>query len=216
MIVADLLYNIAMFLGEMAKYEGAEIVFNKAIEYYQKASQRLNVAKVYAAIARMHNTEVSHPHLYKKKRCIEYQMDMWMTAMTFLRQEQKMLKLKKCFFKPLIFTKKRKVQMLLKLVPSLTGWECYIQILVNLLRPDKPLKERIRFVKQLMEYFNHILSLQNQIKIKFCFFLFMKLKADHLMTAEVLYSLGCVHLSERRLHVRTTMPNCYLLKNMCY
>lgn len=31
----------------------------------------------------------------------------------------------------------------------------------------------------------------------------MELKADHLMTAEVLYSLGCVHLSEHRLHVRT-------------
>jgi tetratricopeptide (TPR) repeat protein len=58
MIVADLLYNIANFLAEMAKYEGAELIFNKAIEYYQKASQRLNVAKVYTAIARMHNTEV--------------------------------------------------------------------------------------------------------------------------------------------------------------
>jgi hypothetical protein len=67
MIVADLLYNIATFLGEMAKYEGAQIVFNKAIEYYQKASQRLNVAKVYAAIARMHNTEASTLIFVRKK-----------------------------------------------------------------------------------------------------------------------------------------------------
>jgi tetratricopeptide (TPR) repeat protein len=68
MIVGDLMFELGQCLLEMAKYNGAEEVYYKAIEYFQKASQRLNVAKVYVDLATLYSTRVSSSIIIIRRR----------------------------------------------------------------------------------------------------------------------------------------------------
>lgn len=56
-IVSDLLFDVAKFLQSVNKYDACEDMYHKSIRYYEKASQRLEVAKVYTEIATLYNLQ---------------------------------------------------------------------------------------------------------------------------------------------------------------